>query len=107
VWALINDRMKLLAYRVLDHFEPETKAAAKIEAKPEDEVDDKENSKVEAKPDDKPDPKVEAEAKPGPKVDTAKLLSMTLGEALLAGLIKDLEEAPKTPDAKAPPRGAP
>jgi H+-transporting ATPase len=35
VWALINDRMKLLAYRILDHFKPETRRDAKAEREPD------------------------------------------------------------------------
>jgi H+-transporting ATPase len=79
LWALFTDRIKLLAYRVLDHVKadeakPEAKAdAAKPEAKadepkPEDKAD---VAKPEAKADE-PKPEAKAEPKPGAKADDAK-----------------------------------
>jgi H+-transporting ATPase len=80
LWALFTDRIKLLAYRVLDHVKadeakPEDKAdAAKPEAKadaakPEDKAD---AAKPEAKADEpKPEDKADA-AKPEAKADAAK-----------------------------------
>jgi H+-transporting ATPase len=62
LWALFTDRIKLLAYRVLDHVKAD-------EAKPEDKAD---VAKPEAKAD---DPKAEGkadEAKPEDKADVAK-----------------------------------
>jgi H+-transporting ATPase len=71
LWALFTDRIKLLAYRVLDHVradaaKPEDKAD---EPKPEDKADQpKPEDKADAaKPEDKPD-----DAKPEDKADAAK-----------------------------------
>jgi hypothetical protein len=71
LWALFTDRIKLLAYRVLDHVKadeakPEDKADA---AKPEDKADEpKPEDKADAaKPEDKAD-----EPKPEDKADAAK-----------------------------------
>jgi hypothetical protein len=80
LWALFTDRIKLLAYRVLDHVKadeakPEDKADA---AKPEDKADEpKPEDKADAaKPEDKADePKPEAKAdepKPDAKADQPK-----------------------------------
>jgi H+-transporting ATPase len=71
LWALFTDRIKLLAYRVLDHVKadeakPEAKADA---AKPEDKAD---AAKPEAKADEpKPEAKADA-AKPEAKADEPK-----------------------------------
>jgi H+-transporting ATPase len=71
LWALFTDRIKLLAYRVLDHVKAD-------EAKPEAKADDpKPEAKADgAKPEDKADdPKPEAKAdgaKPEDKADEAK-----------------------------------
>ncbi len=45
-WFLVNDRVKLLAYWILDH----TKAVAKPEVKPEAKADPKPDAKAEATP---------------------------------------------------------
>ena len=57
VWFLVNDRVKLLAYRIFDH----TKAAAKPEVKA------KADAKLEAKAADKPEAKPETKADPKAK----------------------------------------
>ena len=79
VWALVNDRMKLLAYWILDHTEagatPEARAKlnpeAKAESKPEAKPDAKAQAKPESKTEAKPKPKVESktESKPEPKIE--------------------------------------
>jgi H+-transporting ATPase len=79
LWALFTDRIKLLAYRVLDHVKadeakPEDKADA---AKPEDKATEaKPDAKAdEPKPDakaDQPKPEDKAEPKPEDKADVAK-----------------------------------
>jgi H+-transporting ATPase len=70
-WAFVNDRVKLLAYRILDS--PKAAAAAKAkgiavrakaEAKPEAKAAPAPDAKAEAKPDAKPAPAAKAEAKP-------------------------------------------
>ncbi len=80
LWFLINDRVKLLAYRI---FDPVKKAGAKLEpkveskpdAKPDAEGDDKNSAKSETKTEDKtedktdikPDAKPEAKTHPKPE----------------------------------------
>ena len=127
----MNDRVKLLAYRILDPVkagprleakdgpqpeakpdaevkpEPEARAEAKPEAepkpeakaKPDAEPEPEANAEAEPKPEPKPEPqpaaeaKPEAEPKPEAKADVAALLNTTLGEILVAGLVKDPEDA--------------
>jgi H+-transporting ATPase len=71
--------------------QPEPKAEAKpdVEAKPEA----KATPEPEAKPEAKAKPKPEAEAKPEARADVAALLNTTFGEILVAGLVKDPEDA--------------
>ena len=64
-----------------------SKPEAKVEAKPE--VNPKPRPAAEAKPEADP----EAEPKPEAKPDVAVLLHTTLGEILVAGLVKDPEDA--------------
>jgi H+-transporting ATPase len=63
VWFLINDRVKLLAYRVFDHTKadatPEMRAQAQIHAKAEPEPAAKPDSKIEDKPQATTDPKAQ------------------------------------------------
>ena len=75
-WALVNDRVKLLAYWILDRTQagetPEARAQAKLDAKAEA----KPEAKAEAEPDAKAEAKPEAEtngtpeAKPTAKPET-------------------------------------
>jgi H+-transporting ATPase len=137
-WFLVNDRVKLLAYWILDATAsksapnvksepaPETKVApnpeaelaagppaSKLDAEADDaksspQLDAKSALKAEAnagppasKPDAKAGPKIEAEAEPKPETESkpeakagvATLLDMSLGDLLVAGLIKDPEDA--------------
>ena len=46
VWALVNDRVKLLAYKIFDPVKPEPKPAAKAEAKPEAKAESKPAAKT-------------------------------------------------------------
>ena len=64
LWFLLNDRVKLLAYRIFDH----TKAAAKPEVKDETKPGVKDETKPEAK--DETKPVVKDETKPGVKDET-------------------------------------
>jgi len=69
LWFLVNDRVKLLAYRILDPIrksgtKPEIKVASLPDAKPDVEGDVTTSTKPEAKPDTK------AEAKPDRKAET-------------------------------------
>ena len=70
LWFLVNDRLKLLAYRILDPVEAESKSEAKVapqpDAKPEAKAEPKPEAKPEAKPNDKAGPKPEAKAETPP-----------------------------------------
>jgi len=90
LWFLLNDRVKLLAYRIFDPVKkagakPETKAesqpAAKAESKPETKgVDPKPQAKVEQKPDAKAEveSKPAVEAKPEAKAKTTSDLTLQI-----------------------------
>jgi H+-transporting ATPase len=90
LWFLVNDNVKLLAYRIFDpvkagESKPEAKVDPKIQSKPESEAkadakpDAKSDAKTSAKPDAKPEAKAETKAedkddlkpevKAGPKTD--------------------------------------
>jgi H+-transporting ATPase len=67
-WALINDRIKLLAYKIFDPVKAESKPEAKSEPKPEAKADEpKPEAKSEPKPEAKDKPKVEAKSEPKPE----------------------------------------
>jgi H+-transporting ATPase len=72
LWFLLNDRIKLLAYRIFDH----TKAAAKPEAKDETKLEVKDETKPEVKDEKKPEakdgtkPEAKDETKPEVKDET-------------------------------------
>jgi H+-transporting ATPase len=103
VWFLINDGLKLLAYKVLDATKgagkPKIKAKAKARgtvspgadatAEPEPGA----SAPTEARTKDKPEPQPVAEhdtsTKPNDKTATAALLDKTLRDVLLAGIVKD------------------
>ena len=71
-WALINDRLKLLAYKIFDPVKANSKPGSKVENKPAE----KEGHKSEAKDDNKPDavdktkPEAEDDNKPDAKDKT-------------------------------------
>jgi H+-transporting ATPase len=79
IWFLINDRVKLLAYRILDPVKakPEAKAEAKpdakAESKPEAKAEPKPEVEDEAAPGSAPEakPEAKAEAKPEAKAEAA------------------------------------
>jgi H+-transporting ATPase len=83
--------------------QPEAKAGAKpeaiAEAKPAAKVDSKvkveDKPKAEPKPEAKaaPKPDAKAEPKPAANTDSTSLLNTTLGDLLVAGLVKDPEDA--------------
>jgi H+-transporting ATPase len=50
LWALVNDRVKLLAYKIFDHVKAEAKPDAKAEAKPDAKGEPKPEAKAESKP---------------------------------------------------------
>jgi H+-transporting ATPase len=88
LWFLVNDRVKLLAYRVFDPVKagakpgsksedkpeakdkskPDTKADAKLEVKPESKTEAKPDAKDDSKPEAKPETKA-ADPKPEAKVE--------------------------------------
>ncbi|MEO8341482.1 MAG: DUF2934 domain-containing protein, partial [Nitrospirota bacterium] len=86
LWFLVNDRVKLLAYRIFDPIKakaipeskeeskPDAKAEPKIQAKPESQpnaeatVETKPATKVESKPETKAETKPEGKAEPKPEV---------------------------------------
>jgi H+-transporting ATPase len=76
LWALVNDRVKLLAYKIFDPVKAEPKPDAKAdESKPEVKANaPRPDAKAEVKPDAKGEPKPEAkdEPKPEAKADAPK-----------------------------------
>ena len=75
IWALINDRIKLLAYKIFDPVKAEAKPEAKVDAKPDAKGAPKPEAKAEPKPEVKTEPKSEAKAeqpKPEAKADEIK-----------------------------------
>ncbi len=70
VWFLLNDRLKLLMYRIFDHIKvgeyPDTKVEPRPEAKPDDTTSPKSEAKAELKP------KAEVEVKPDSKSESTK-----------------------------------
>src|SRR5664279_2228059 len=67
LWFLLNDRVKLLAYRI---FDPVKKAGAKPETKAESQPDAKGDAKTSAKPEAKAEPQSGAKEEPKPEVKT-------------------------------------
>jgi len=112
IWFLINDRIKLLAYRIFDPIKtnskladkdvpkPDAKAEPKPEGKDEPKPDAKEESKAEAKDGPKPEVKAEpkSEGKDEPKPDTK--------EESKAEAKPEVKDGPK-PEAKGEPKPEP
>jgi H+-transporting ATPase len=71
-WALVNDRVKLLAYKIFDPVKAESKLEAKTEPRPEAKTEVKHEAKAEPKSEAKTEPKPEAktEAKPAAKAES-------------------------------------
>jgi H+-transporting ATPase len=72
---------------------PEAKPEAKAETEPKPEAKPEAKAETEPKPEAEPEAKAEAEPKPEAKPDAAALLNTTFGEILVAGLVKDPEDA--------------
>jgi H+-transporting ATPase len=77
VWALVNDRVKLLAYRIFDPVKvdpkAETKGETKAEPKPETKAEPKPEAKADEPKPDLPKPEVKADAPaPAPKAEQPK-----------------------------------
>ena len=71
-WFLLNDRVKLLAYRIFDPVKAEPKPEGKAEPKPDAKPEVKSESKAEPKPEVKTEskPEVKDEPKPEAKAET-------------------------------------
>jgi H+-transporting ATPase len=75
LWALVNDRVKLLAYKIFDPVKAEPKPDAKAEVKPDAKGEPKPEAKDEPKPEakaDAPKPETKAEPKSEAKADAPK-----------------------------------
>jgi H+-transporting ATPase len=66
-WALVNDRVKLLAYKIFDPVKAESKLEAKTEPRPEAKTEVKPEAKAEPKSEAKTEPKPEAKVEPKPE----------------------------------------
>ena len=114
-WFLVNDRVKLLAYRLLDYAKAEAKLEDKAEPKLDDQAEPKPTkaepkpeakagpapgtsarhgpgAKAEPEPAAKAAPKLEADPAPQPAAANANvtaLIDTKLGDILLAGVLKD------------------
>jgi H+-transporting ATPase len=103
VWFLVTDPIKLLAYRVLDHFKVETKMKTKAVTKPDAKADaskpnagsgdPKADTMGNSQPEATAAPKPQAKPNPAVMPVSTSVLDKTLGEILLAGLAKDPEDA--------------
>lgn len=122
IWFVVTDPVKLLAYKVLDTgkdqhqgkalkaeakpdagaaSQPNTKSETKAAAKPTTEAEPKPDANSQAAPEAKavpqPDAEGEAQSKATPRLDAkgnlATLLNTSLGDLLVAGLVKDPEDA--------------
>jgi H+-transporting ATPase len=71
IWFLVTDRVKLLAYRVLDHIKAETKTETKMPSETKDAPKSDAKAKPDAEPATKLDAKAEPDAKPTTKPDPA------------------------------------
>ena len=96
-WFLVNDRVKLLAYRLLDPVKAVSKAGAKAADKPDADAGPKPVAKGDAKPDAKAEP--QADGQPATKAD-AKAADKSDANARPKPVAKDDTE----PDAKAEPQ---
>jgi len=100
LWFLVNDRIKLLAYRIFDPVKAGTKPGSKVEDKPEAKDKSKPDAKVDAKLEAKPESKTEAkpeaksESKPEAKPETK------------AADTKPEAKVEQKPDPKAEPKPA-
>jgi H+-transporting ATPase len=114
LWFLVNDNLKLLAYRIFDPAKAVTKPEAKLDAKPEAKVEPKPETKTaEPKPQDKPEAKAEpipengVEPEPEVKVEVkpeAKAESQSEAKVEPKPETKAAEPKPQDkPEAKAEP----
>jgi hypothetical protein len=96
-WFLVTDPVKLLAYKVLDTVKSEAKPEAKAAPAPEAKAEPQPVADASPQPVAKAEPQPVAKAEPQPKPEantgSATLLDTSLGDLLLAGLVKDPEDA--------------
>ncbi len=112
-WFLLNDRVKLLAYKIFDPVKAESKTEVKTEAKPETKAE----PKAEAKAEPKAEPKPEANAGSKPAVKTPSNLTPQIAKRAYelyeeragkdGSSVQDWEKAEREvrkPEAKAEPK---
>ncbi len=113
LWFLLNDRVKLLAYRIFDPVKkagtkPETKVGSQPDAKSDAEGDAKTSAKPDAKPEAKPEAKAaakdedKAETKPEIKVESKADPKPDAKPEVKADATDEPKPEPK-PDAKTEP----
>jgi H+-transporting ATPase len=77
LWFLLNDRVKLLAYRIFDPVKAEAKSEAKAESKPDAKDEPKAEAKTQPKPNEKSEPKSEAKVEPKPEAKAKTTADLT------------------------------
>jgi H+-transporting ATPase len=70
LWFLLNDRVKLLAYRIFDPIKAKSQTETETVSQPDAKVETKVDSKAEAKPEEKVAPAPEASSEAKPKTET-------------------------------------
>jgi H+-transporting ATPase len=106
-WFLLNDRVKLLAYRIFDRGKGEAKPEAKAEPKADGNATAKPGEKAEAKPEVPAEPKPESNGKLDPKAAAnAEPKSGDKTEAKPGVPAEPRPEANGKPDPKAEPKAA-
>ncbi|HUW00089.1 MAG TPA: DUF2934 domain-containing protein, partial [Gallionella sp.] len=98
LWFVVNDRIKLLAYRIFDPVKAGTKPGSKVGDKPEEKDNSKPDTKADAQLDVKPESKTEA--KPDAR-DDSKPEAKPEAEAADS---KPEAKVEQKPDAKAEPK---
>jgi H+-transporting ATPase len=99
-WFLVNDRVKLLAYRILDP----VKAGPKLEAKDGSQPEAKAETKAKPEAEAEPEPEAKAEAEPKPE---AKLEPQPAAEAEPEAEAKPEAEGKPEPEAEPKPEAKP
>jgi len=92
-WFLMTDPIKLLAYRVLDHFKTDTKMKPKVIAKGDPRADASKAGAAQPEAKNALKPHSEVAPKAATVTDSTSMLDQTLGEILLAGMERDPEDA--------------
>jgi H+-transporting ATPase len=88
-WFLINDRVKLLAYKILDRVKADSNPEAKAEPKPEPKATEPTpEAKTEAKPETKSKPKSEAKGEPKPEANAGSKPAVEISPNLTPQIAK-------------------